>query len=115
MFICGDGEIRTPVHINFTDESTRFIFSFGFTIDAFRKAEHIYSYPKFQIGDGNAPILSSEYYTRVSPRESEEVGWPKASASYARAVAKAKSFAPKYGETTFRAFALEVPRSFTRF
>lgn len=84
-------------------------------MNAFRKAEHIHNYPKFRRGDGNAPILSSEYYTRFSPRESREVGWLKASASYARAVAKAKSLTPKYGEATFRAFALEVPRSFTRF
>lgn len=103
------------MHINFINESTQCIFSFGFAVYAFRKAEHIYNYPKFRRGDGNAPILSSEYYTRASPRESKEVGWLKASASYARAVAKAKSFAPKYGETTFRAFALEFPISFTRF
>ena len=107
------------MHISFTNESTRCSWSLGFrhlgkgTIGL---AERTYpDLVSFGYGYKNLRCLSSRYNTNLDERERRLDDGARLPRAYARAVAKAKSATPKYGEATFRALALRFPISFTRF
>ncbi len=109
-FFHGSGRNRTAVHISFPSESTRCSYSFGrghLRESAIGITERTFSdLVCFGYGSKSPRRLSSRYNTNTDEREKRLCDGFTLPRAYARAVAKAKSAAPKYGEATFRALAL---------